>query len=255
MSDSITARITMADGVQLAVHETGPVDGTPIILLHGLFSNADTNWMKYGHAGKLAEAGHRVIMPEFRAHGKSDAPQDPAAYPVDILAQDILHLVDILALDDFDLAGFSLGARTAAKLLTMGLRPRRLVLSGMGWEGIQGWGNRRQFFIDAIDKRDSVKRGDPHFFAVAFMKTQGIDPIAARLLLNSFGDMDVEALTEIDVPTMILCGKDDQDNGSAPLLAQNLMQAHYAEIPGTHMSSVTEGALGDALVQFFGSGH
>jgi len=156
----------------------------------------------------------------------------------------------MLSLEIFDLVGFSLGARTAAKMLTMGLRPRRLVLSGMGWEGVQGWSKRRKFFIDAIDRRDSVKRGDLHFFAVSFMKTQGIDPVAARLLLNSFGPMDAEALTEIDVPAMILCGKDDDDNGSAPLLAQNLMQAHYVEIPGTHMSSVVEGALGDALEEF-----
>lgn len=252
MSDITTTHIAMADGVKLAVHEAGPADGAPVILLHGLFSNAQTNWIKYGHAGKLAAAGHRVIMPEFRAHGESDAPQDPAAYPNDILAHDVLHLIDLMALEEFDLVGFSLGSRTAAKLLTMGLRPRRLVLSGMGWEGIQGWGQRRQFFIDAIDKRDTVKRGDRHFFAVAFMKTQGIDPVAARLLLGSFGPLDAEVLNEIDVPAMVLCGKDDHDNGSAPLLAQNMARAHYVEIPGTHMSSVIEGALGDALVAFLG---
>jgi pimeloyl-ACP methyl ester carboxylesterase len=244
------AHIAMADGTRLAIHQLGPEDGLPVILLHGLFSNADTNWIKYGHAAKLAEAGRRVIMPEFRAHGQSDAPEDASAYPKDILAADILNLIDMLALDDFDLAGFSLGARTSAKLLTMGLRPRRLVLCGMGWEGIQGWGNRRQFFVDAIDNRNMVKRGDAHYFAVAFMKSQGINPISARHLLHSFGDIDVAALTEIDVPTMVLCGKDDADNGSAPLLAQNLMRAHYVEIPGTHMSSVVEGALGDALVEF-----
>lgn len=246
------SHIAMSDGTRLAVHQTGPEEGSPVLLLHGLFSNADTNWIKYGHAAKLAAAGRCVIMPEFRAHGHSDAPEDESAYPTDILAGDILNLVDLLALDDFDLIGFSLGARTSAKLLTMGLRPRHLVLCGMGWEGIQGWGNRRQFFIDAIDKRDTVKRGDPHFFAVAFMKSQGINPIAARHLLHSFGDIDVDALTQIDVPTMVLCGKDDQDNGSAPLLAQNMMRAHYVEIPGTHMSSVVESALGDALVAFLG---
>ncbi|MEM1133079.1 MAG: alpha/beta fold hydrolase [Pseudomonadota bacterium] len=251
MSDIAVTHIAMPDGVKLAVHQMGPEDGAPVLMLHGLFSNANTNWIKYGHAGQLAEAGYRVIMPDFRVHGESDAPHDPAAYPTDILTDDVMHLVDTLALDRFDLVGFSLGARTAAKLLTMGLRPRRTALCGMGWQGLQEWDRRRQFFIDAIDKRETVKRGDAHFFAVAFMKTQGIDPVAARLLLNSFGDIDVEALTDINTPIMVLCGSDDQDNGSAPMLAQNLAQAHYVEIPGTHMSSVTEKALGAALVDFF----
>lgn len=250
MSETTLSHIAMPDGVKLAMHQMGPGDGAPVLMLHGLFSNAETNWIKYGHAGQLAEAGFRVIMPEFRVHGASDAPHDPAAYPTDILTDDVLHLVDMLALETFDLVGFSLGARTAAKLLTMGLKPRRTALVGMGWEGLQEWDRRRQFFIDAIDKRETVKRGDQHFFAVAFMKTQGIDPVAARLLLASFGDIDIKALTECDVPIMVLCGKDDTDNGSAPLLAQNLAQAHYAEIPGTHMSSVTEKALGAALVRF-----
>ncbi|MEP2379150.1 alpha/beta fold hydrolase, partial [Parasphingorhabdus sp.] len=63
------------DGVNLKVHEMG--DGNPIILLHGLFSNADMNWIKFGHAQKLVDADFRVIMPDLRAHGESEAPHEP----------------------------------------------------------------------------------------------------------------------------------------------------------------------------------
>ncbi|MEO1044730.1 MAG: alpha/beta fold hydrolase [Pseudomonadota bacterium] len=245
-----TASMTMPDGVKLAVHQTGSEDGAPVLMLHGLFSSAGTNWIKYGHAARLADAGYRVIMPDFRAHGESDAPHDPAAYPTDILADDVMHLIDTLALARFDLVGFSLGARTSARLLTMGLRPRRTALCGMGWEGLQGWDSRKRFFIDAIDKRNSVKRGDRHFFAAAFMKTQGIDPVAARLLLNSFGSVDVQALTAIDTPVMVICGKQDRDNGSPTTLAERLVRGRHMEIPGTHMSSVTRVELGVAIKVF-----
>ena len=238
------------DGVQLAIHEVG--DGRPLVLLHGLFSHAQMNWIKFGHAENLAAAGHRVIMPDFRAHGQSDAPHDPACYPTDVLTSDIFALLDHLALEDFDLGGFSLGARTAAKLLCNGVRPRRAILAGMGWEGLQGWGKRRQFFVDAINLRDTVTRTDPHFMAVQFFKSQKIDPVAALLMLNSFGPMEPDKLSELDLPIAVICGADDSDNGSAPLLAEKLTNGSYIEIPGTHMSSVTEPALGDAMVTFLG---
>jgi pimeloyl-ACP methyl ester carboxylesterase len=55
------------------------------------------------------------------------------------------------------------------------------------------------------------------------------------------------------MPTLVLCGDKDTDNGSAPKLAELLPDARYMAIPGTHMSSVTEGELGDALVAFLGA--
>ncbi|MFN3475709.1 MAG: alpha/beta fold hydrolase [Blastomonas sp.] len=243
-----TTRILSFDGTELAVHETG--EGRALLLLHGLFSSAETNWIKFGHAARLADAGFRVIMPDLRAHGQSAAPHDPAAYPHDVLVDDALSLIETLGLDDYDLGGFSLGARTTAKLLGAGATPRRAILAGMGWEGLTGWGRRRDFFVTAIDRRDEVKRGDPHFMAVAFMKTQGIDPVAARLLLDSFGDVDTDALVARDVPVLVVCGADDQDNGSAPELARRLANASYSEIKGTHMSSVLEPALADEMVSF-----
>ena len=243
-----TSRFTSFDGVQLAVHEAG--EGRPLVLLHGLFSHAEMNWIKFGHAAKLIEAGFRVIMPDFRVHGQSDAPHDPSAYPQDVLVTDMLALFEHLALDDFDLGGFSLGARITAKLLCAGIRPRRALLMGMGWEGLQGWNDRQQFFVDAINKRETVKRGDPHFMAVQFFKSQKIDPVAALLMLNSFGPVDTDALSEIGAPIAVICGANDHDNGSASLLANNLTNARYIEVPGTHMSSVTEAALGDAIVKF-----
>jgi pimeloyl-ACP methyl ester carboxylesterase len=244
----ITSEFISFDGVRLAVHEMGA--GRPILLLHGLFSSAELNWIKFGHAQKLADNGFRVVMPDFRAHGQSAAPHDPAAYPEDVLMSDIMALLDHLSWQDFDLGGFSLGARTTAKLLCSDIKPRRAILAGMGWEGLQGWGDRQQFFVDAINMRDSVTRDDPHFMAVQFFKSQKIDPVAALLMLDSFGSMNVDALRAVDLPIAVICGRDDNDNGSAPLLTEKLTDARYYEIPGTHMSSVTQGALGDAMLDF-----
>ncbi len=252
MSGLSTDLIPSFDGTALAVHRMGPdkIGARPVVLLHGLFSNAEMNWIRFGHAQKLVDAGFEAIMPDLRAHGESASPHESAAYPTDVLARDVAALVDALGLTDFDLVGFSLGSRTAVRAVINGAAPRRLVLSGMGLEGLSGWSRRAAFFIDAIDRFDQVKRGDPAFMAVSFMKTMKVDRDAARMLLQSVADTQPEDLAAITMPTLVLCGDKDQDNGSAPKLAELLTDAHYVEIPGTHMSSVTEGAMGDALVTF-----
>src|SRR3954468_708290 len=143
-----THRFEASDGVTLAWHETG--EGRPILLLHGLFSDAATNWIKFGHAAALAARGLRVIMADLRAHGDSCKPHEASAYPPDILANDGLALIAHLGLTDYDLGGYSLGARTSVRMAIKGARPRRLVVSGMGLSGLLRTGRRAQHFQDIL---------------------------------------------------------------------------------------------------------
>jgi len=235
-------------GARLALHRMG--EGRPVVMLHGLFSSAAVNWIKFGTAAQLADSGFECLMPDLRVHGQSEAPHDPEAYPPDVLVDDVMALVAHLGLADFDLVGFSLGARTAARAVLAGLKPRRLVLSGMGLEGLAGWAGRRDFFLDVIDRFDTIRHGDPAFQARSFLKTMGVDRTAARLLLGTMEDTEPEALGAITMPTLVLCGAEDDDNGSADRLAEALPDAVRVTIPGTHMSSVTRSELGAELVRF-----
>jgi pimeloyl-ACP methyl ester carboxylesterase len=123
----------------------------------------------------------------------------------------------------------------------------------MGLEGLSGWARRSGHFIDAIDRFGTILHGDPAFVAQAFMKTMKIDRVAARLLLQSVDDTPEAALAAITMPTLVVCGDQDQDNGSAAALASVLPNARYAEIPGNHMSCVTKPELGDEMVAFLQS--
>jgi pimeloyl-ACP methyl ester carboxylesterase len=248
MSDIIKHHWTASDGVELAWHETGA--GRPLILVHGLFSDGQMNWIKFGHAAGLAAAGFRVIMPDLRAHGASGKPHDPVCYPKGVLGRDLVELVTHLRLTDFDLGGFSLGSRTVVQGVGQGLRPRRAILSGMGLEGLMGWEKRHAFFIEAFEKFDAAVRGDRHWFAIQFMKSQKVDRVAARLLLESNAAVDEAMLAKFTTPTLVLCGADDHDNGSAQALADALPHASYVEIPGTHTTSVTQKSLGEAIATF-----
>lgn len=248
ISDISMSDFQARDGTRLVWREMG--SGRPVVLLHGLFSTATVNWIKFGHASAIAERGYRVIMPDLRAHGDSGAPHDPAAYPEDVLANDCADLVAHLGLADFDLGGFSLGARTSVRAVAAGMKPARLILGGMGLEGLTGGARRRDFFLRAIAEFDTAKRGDDTWMAIQFMKTMKVDCTAAALLLRTFVDTPREMLSAITMPTLVVCGEDDADNGSAPALAAELADARLAVIPGTHMSSVTEQALGVAMADF-----
>lgn len=238
------------DGVPLVWRETGA--GRPVILLHGLFSSASVNWIKYGHAATLAAAGHRVIMPDLRAHGDSGQPQHAGAYPPDVLVNDLGDLVMQLELDDYDLGGFSLGARTCARAVIAGMRPRRLVLGGMGLAGLAEWRRRSAFFQQVIEAFDTAQKGDATWMAIQFMKTMQVDRVAVGHLLNSFTDTEPTLLARITMPTLVVCGEQDEDNGSASELVAALPDAIEKRIPGTHMSSVTGPELGEAIADFLG---
>ena len=241
-------RFASFDGTEIAWSETGA--GRPLVLLHGLFSNAATNWQRYGTSKTLADAGFRVIMPDFRGHGASAAPHDAAAYPSDVLALDIEALVAHLGLTDFDLGGYSMGARTAIRLLVRGLKPRRAIVSGMGLGGLTDASKRTGWFLDVIANADSFERGSDGWFAAQFMKANKIDTVAVAHVLRSQLPTPVEAVRTLATPTLVVCGKDDADNGSAPELAATLPDARYVEIPGNHMSAVTMPDLGTAMAAF-----
>src|SRR5437763_1262486 len=123
MNDVVVHVWTASDAIELAFHETGR--GRPVILLHGLFSDANMNWIKFGHADRIARDGFQVIMPDLRAHGLSGKPHEPEHYPKGILARDLRELIAHLEVGEFDLGGFSLGARTVVEGVGEGLRPRR----------------------------------------------------------------------------------------------------------------------------------
>ena len=248
MSDAQIHYWPSSDGVQLAYRELG--QGRPVILLHGLFSDANVNWIKFGQADRIADRGFRVIMPDLRAHGLSAKPHGAEHYPPGVLARDVRELVELLGLIEFDLGGFSLGARTTVEAVGEGMRPRKAVLGGVGLEGLRNWERRKTFFLEAIELFDKVQRGDPHWLSIQFMQSQKIDRVASALLLESFEDAFVEWLQAFTMPTLVVCGSEDDDNGSAEELANVLPNALFAEVPGTHMSSVTKPEFGEAIASF-----
>ncbi len=248
MTDYSTDYFDSFDGTRIAWHEIG--EGRPVVLIHGYLSDAKTNWIKYGHAAKVAVKGFRVIMPDLRAHGDSDKPHDATAYPKDALTRDGHALIAHLGLTDYDLGGYSLGARTTSRMLATGATPRRVIFSGMGLEGLTDTDRRSGHFRGILTKLGQHVRGTPEWLVEAFLKTTGGDPIALLGILDTFADTPLETVKAFSQPTLVVCGAEDFDNGSAKELADALPDARYVETPGGHMSAVVKPELGQAMADF-----
>ncbi len=248
MSDPDVHYFPARDGEQLAYRELGA--GRPLILIHGYFSTGYVNWIRYGHAELIAEYGFRVIMPDLRAHGESAKPHDAAGYPPDVLADDGLALIDHLELTDYDLGGYSLGARTTLRMLLRGATPGRAIVAGIGLAGMTSTGTGGSHFREVLTHPGTFEHGSAEWRAEAFLKTVGGDPVALLHILDTWTDTPAEELSRIEVPTLVVVGSSDTDHASAEDLAALLPHGQYLSIPGDHMSVVSRPDLGAAIAEF-----
>lgn len=90
--------------MRLHHEETGPPDGTPVVLVHG--------WPQDGACWRRVVArlgdGHRCIVPDLRGHGRSPSASD--GYAKERMADDVLELLDELGLARVGYAGHDWGA-------------------------------------------------------------------------------------------------------------------------------------------------
>jgi pimeloyl-ACP methyl ester carboxylesterase len=102
------ARSIPTNGIQLAVHELG--EGPAVFLLHG-FPELAYSWRH--QIGPIAEAGFRVIAPEQRGYGDSDAPADAQSYSVKNLVADLVGVLDALEIEQAVWIGHDWGSMPA----------------------------------------------------------------------------------------------------------------------------------------------
>ena len=110
------------NGINLAYTDQGR--GTPVVLLHA-FPQSRAMWAPQVNA--LSKT-HRVIAPDFRGFGESDAP--PGPYTLDRFADDVAGLLDHLAIPRAVFVGLSMGGYTLfAFYRTYAARVNGLVLA------------------------------------------------------------------------------------------------------------------------------
>lgn len=100
-------RVSVGD-VELHVHDKG--EGRPLVALHGGPGLDGSVW--FPGLDPLVERGYRIVAPDHRANGRSDA-GDPARWTVPQMADDVEALIDALDLEDAVVLGWSFGSFVA----------------------------------------------------------------------------------------------------------------------------------------------
>lgn len=214
--------------------------GPPLLLIHGVGASLD-NW-----DGVVAALGgrFRTIRFDLRGHGESSKP--PGPYSAALFAADARALLDHLGIDRCHVAGHSLGATVALRLvLDAPDRIERLALlsaaAGRTEEERQRVLDRLAIIADGIPG-EHFRRSLPRWFTDEFRAANPelLERYAARNMANDprayAAAYHVLATTDladeaagIRVPTLIVTGEGDV--GSNPRMARLL----HARIPGSRL--------------------
>ena len=247
-ADPAVQHFTGRDGVELAYREIGT--GSPVVLLHGFFTTGSVAWIRSGHAARLALRGHRVVVPDMRGHGDSSRPHDPAAYPPDVLTDDAFALIEHLDLDEYDLGGYSLGARTIIRLLARGATPRRAAIGGAGFEQLLHASGHGTMFRHVMENLGRHEWGSRDWMLEGFLRKVKGDPVALLQVLDTPVDTSADEIAAIAVPTLVMSGSEDEPEAGKQL-ADLLRHATFLEVPGDHIGASSTPELGDAIAGFF----
>jgi pimeloyl-ACP methyl ester carboxylesterase len=233
MSDAAQLSIQTDDRVALSGEDSDPAGaGPPIVLLHGL--TATRRYVVMG-SRTLQREGHRVIAYDARGHGRSSAAHDSRAYGYERLALDLEAVLDALGLQRAVLAGASMGAHTAVcfalrnpervaglglitpsfdpavALGTQTLREWDALARGLREGGVEGFVAAYDFSPLPAEMRATVEQvvrqrvgAHEHPDAVA-------DALEAVPRSRPFEELD--ELTEIVAPTLVVASRDELDPG------------------------------------------
>ncbi len=214
------------DGVEIyfETHGKGPV----LLLTHGFSATCD---MWRGQVEELSR-DHTLVIWDMRGHGRSDYPEDPAAYSEALTIADMGALLDRVGAERAIVGGLSLGGyMSLAFYRAHPERVRALLIidTGPGFkkdEARAAW-NQRAFDLAAQLEKDGLAALQAASRERATAKHRSADGLAraARGMLTQRDARVIETLPNIKVPSLIVVGADD-----TPFLAASDYMA--AKIPG-----------------------
>ena len=243
------------DGIRLVYYiHADDGAGDAVILLHGLLSSARA---LHDLGSSLAARGMRSFSLDLRAHGRSEAPRDPAAYRDQAMARDVIALGEHLGLTEYALFAYGVGSELTSRAINLGAPVTRAVMCG--------WGGPPTDLLDLYASEEWARQAArlAHGFeadepgtivdrqARAWREAAdrgGVDRLALAARLRS-GDSAEPGLDPcgIDVPVLAICGADD---ASPHAFAKALPNATAVVVGGGHTTAGRNPALATAAVEF-----
>jgi pimeloyl-ACP methyl ester carboxylesterase len=239
-----------SDGIRIHYEVNGPEGGRPIVLVHGFASDYRLNWVGTRWQETLTNAGFKVVGLDCRGHGHSDKPHEESAYAVDVMAGDVIRLLDELDIDSAAYLGYSMGGRIGLEvILDFPDRITRAVLGGIGAAGAI---SRAPQIAHAFRIREPTD--DPiaqTFYKFASSRlTNDLDALAA-CILGLRPEENPDRLARIRTPILVVVGDQDNIARGAPELIELIPTARLVMIAGRdHMSTVPARDFKQAALEF-----
>jgi pimeloyl-ACP methyl ester carboxylesterase len=257
----MTEYVAAEDGVGLAYESLG--EGPAVMLVHGFASSRVQNWRAPGWYTALTGAGYRVVATDLRGHGDSGKPHDPSAYAHDLMARDVIAVMDAAGADEALLMGYSMGAMIGMHiLLRHAARVRKFVIGGVGETYLDGSGTRdrmadplfRNEVADALlaPDRDSIVNPTARMFR-DFAEQSGKDRAALAACMRAdrktFRAADLAHAAQ---PVLVVCGSSDNLTGAPKPLADAFPNNQsFTVLNRDHMTTVGDKLYKQAVLEFF----
>jgi pimeloyl-ACP methyl ester carboxylesterase len=274
----VTERLRVSDGIALAVEVHGR--GPSVVFSCGYCTTRE-NFRP--QVAPLVEAGFRVVLWDYRGHGESDAPDDPNAYSMDRVLDDLACVLDRAADGEGSgllpvLAGFSFGGLASLHFaLRRPDRVRGLALldTGPGFKKPDAqarWLEQTERTARILEERgfegflasrgaDTAvgrRREDPASRraaeAIARQTVHGVAWFGRRV--SGLAPGCIDDLPRIELPTLVVVGEEDEAfRRAAEVMASRLPRARQVVIPGAGHVVTLEApeALNGALLSFLRS--
>jgi pimeloyl-ACP methyl ester carboxylesterase len=239
-----------SDGVRLHYEAHGPENGMPLVVVHGFASSYRLNWVGTRWQEALTAAGFRIFGLDCRGHGHSDKPHDRAEYAIDIMAADVVRLLDHVDVRSAGYLGYSMGARIGLQVvLDFPARVQRAVLGGIGISGAI-------HSADAI--AESFLRGEPSDDPIAqsFFKFASAQPTndlkaLAACIIGLQPKLEPARLKAMRTPILIVVGDRDELAPDAPELVELTPSSRLVVVSGRdHMGAVPAREFKQAAIDF-----
>jgi pimeloyl-ACP methyl ester carboxylesterase len=228
--------VVVSDGVRIHVMEAGA--GAPVVLLHGYTSCCDASWFTDGMAKELART-HRVIGIDARGHGRSEKPHDPAKYPGDRMASDVLEVLDTLGVARAHFHGYSMGGGLVAQL--MARAPERFITAGFGGSGVR---ETDEAMAASAAERDpkgldpDQDRGRAALAARADRDNEALKAVQDGRTADPSSQAPVD-LTTISFPVLAVNGEFDAPISKTQRMQRELADFRAVILPGHGHNTVT----------------
>jgi pimeloyl-ACP methyl ester carboxylesterase len=202
--------------------------GDPVVLLHGGLVTSET----WGPQRQAFAAGHRIFLPERRAHGRTPDVDGPLSY--DDMSADTIDFIEAVVRSPAHLVGWSDGGILA--LLVAIAQPdlvRRIVVIGANTQPATALPEMAPMF-----ERMSADSPGLAMFRAMYEATSpdGPDhwPVAVGKLLDMFRrepNISSDDLARVRAPTLVMVGDDD-------IMSLEHTIALYRAVPGAELAVV-----------------